>query len=174
MQIQPKQNPQVSCSEHALSVVKCSSSGFTILELLIVISILGVLVAVVVPSLMTFRRSSVLNTETQEILTMVNRARTSSMSSRGDLQYGIHFEATRMVLFQGGVYSDVASTNEVHIFDPLLTLGTITINGGGSVVLFQKFTGTTNQNATTTLRVVGSATASSTVIVRPSGVATIN
>ncbi len=148
--------------------------GFTILEILIVISILGLLMAVTVPSFLTFKRNSLLNTETQEILTIVNRARLSSMSSRGDLQYGVHFEATRIVLFQGGTYSEGASTNEVHIFNHALTLNPITINGGGSDVLFLKFMGTTNQNATTTLRVVGSTTASSTIIVRPSGVATIN
>ncbi len=149
-----------------------SPRGFTVLEILIVISILGILMAVVVPSFTTFRSNSILNTETQEILTIVNKARISSMSSRGDLQYGIRFEATRIVLFSVP-YSEGASTNEVHIFNPALTLSPITINGGGSDVLFIKFIGSTNQNATTTLSIIGSTSASSTVIIRPSGVATI-
>ncbi len=143
------------------------------LEILIVISILGLIMAVVIPSFLSFKRSSFLNIETQEILTTVNRARMSSMASRGDLQYGVRFEATRITLFSVP-YVYGASTNEVYVFNPAIILSTITINGGGSDILFQKLTGSTNQNATTTLRVVGSTTASSTIIVRPSGVATIN
>ncbi len=149
-----------------------SSRGVTALELLMVIAILGVLSAVVVPSFLNFRRSSILNTETLQLVTLINKARLSSMSSKGDTQYGIHFEATKAVLFQGVTYSVTASTNEVHVFDSALTLSLITINGGGADVVFQKITGATTQNATTTLGVIGSTTASSTVVVRPTGVAT--
>ncbi len=155
-----------------MSDVRCSHRGVTALELLIVIAILGVLVSVVVPSFLNFRRSSILNTETLQMVTLINKARLSSISSKGDQQYGVHFEATKIVFFQGTTYVAGAGTNEEHVFDQALTLTSIIVNGGGSDTVFQKITGSTAQNATTTLRVVGSTTASSTIVVRPTGVAT--
>ncbi len=143
--------------------------GVTLLELLIVIAILGVLASVIVPSFLNFRRSSILNTETLQMITLINKARLSSMSSKGDMQYGIHFGADRVVLFQGVTYLPAAITNEIYVFNPALTLSVITV----ADVVFQKITGATNQNATTTIRVVGSTTASSTVVVHQTGVATI-
>lgn len=151
---------------------KKNTRGFSLLELVIVIAILGVLVATIVPSFLKFRQSSVLNTETQELVTIINRARLLSVSSKNDQQFGVHFEAGQVVLFSGATYSAAATTNEAHVFSPAITLSSFTINGGGSEVLFQKVTGATNQNATTTLMVVGT-TASTTVIVRPTGIATI-
>ncbi len=157
-------------TNHQIITVKFSR-GVTALELLVVIAILGILSAVIVPSFLNFRRNSILNTETLQVVTLINKARLSSMSSKGDTQYGIHFEATQAVLFQGTTYSSIASTNEVYVFNTALTLSPITINGGGADVVFQKITGATNQNSTTTLSIIGSTTASSTVIIRPTGVA---
>lgn len=147
--------------------------GITALELLIVVSILVLLTAVVISPFLKFRQQSVLNTETQDMLSFVNKARLSAMSSKGDTQYGLHFQADRLVLFQGATYDPNATTNETHLFDSAITLGSITVNGGGADVLFERVTGATDQNATTTLRVIADTTASSTIIIRPSGVATL-
>ncbi|MBI3634513.1 MAG: type II secretion system protein [Candidatus Yonathbacteria bacterium] len=157
-------------SKNSLQV---NSFGFTLLEILIVLSILGVLLSVILPSLNRFRQNSILNTETQEMITLINRARLLSVSSKNDQQFGVHFEATKVVLFVGAVYSAVAVTNEAHVFNSMLTLSSIAINGGGAEMLFEKVTGSTSQNATTTLLVIGT-TASSTMVIRPTGVATIN
>ena len=145
------------------------SRGFTLLEIIIVISILGVLLSVVLPSLTSFRQKSILNTETQEVTTLINKARLSSMSSKNDKQYGIHFEAGKIVLFEGTTYIAGAGTNEEHLFDTVLTLNPITINGGGAETVFQKITGSTNQNSTTTLKVIANTGARSTIVILPSG-----
>lgn len=150
-----------------------TNRGLTFLELTISVGILAVLLAFIVPSFMDFRRNSILNTETQNVITLVNKARMSSMSSKEDTQYGIHFEAGKVVLFQGDTYTVGAGTNEELVLPTALTLSPIVVNGGGAEVVFQKVTGATNQNATTTLLVVGS-TASTTIVVFPSGVSTRN
>lgn len=149
--------------------------GFTALEILIVIAILGILMSVILPSFMNFRRSSLLNTDTMNLITLINRARLLSVSSKDDDKYGIHLEASKAVLFKGGSYDVASSTNEVHIFSTGLTLSNIEISGGGSEVLFEKVTGATTNgvNATTTLLVTGT-TSSTTVLILPTGVATIN
>lgn len=147
--------------------------GVTFLELTISVGILAILLVLIIPSFMDFRRKSILNTETQNIITLVNKARLYSMSSMEDTQYGIHFETGKAVLFQGDTYSAGAGTNEELVLNPALTFSSVVVNGGGAEVVFQKVTGATNQNATTTLLVTGS-TASTTIVVRPSGVVTRN
>lgn len=149
-----------------------SQNGFTALELLIVIAIMAVILVIVIPSFLSFRRNSILNTEAQELVTMINRARLLSVSSKNDDRFGIHLEAGNVTLFQGATYTVGAPTNEVHSFDSAVALSMITINGGGSELLFEKVTGATSQNATTTLLVTGT-TASTTVLVLPTGVVTI-
>jgi Tfp pilus assembly protein FimT len=147
--------------------------GLTFLELTISVGILAILLVIVVPSFMDFRRNSILSTETQNVITLVNKARLSSMSSKEDTQYGIHFESSKVVLFQGDTYTAGAGTNEELILNTALTLSSVVVNGGGAEVVFQKVTGATNQNATTTLLVTG-GTASTTILVLPSGVVTRN
>ncbi len=142
--------------------------GVTALELLIVIGILGILVSIIVPSFLNFRRNSILNTETLQMVTLINKARLSSISSKGDMQYGIHFQGDRVVLFQGTTYLAGAVTNEEHVFNSALTLSAIPAD-----VVFQKITGATALSAiaTSTLRVIANISASSTVVVQPTGVA---
>jgi len=146
--------------------------GFTFLEVVIVIAILSIIVATVLPPLMNFRKNSTLNSEVQEVMTLINKARMSAISSKDDQQFGIHFEAGKVVLFQGVTYTPGAATNEEHILDAAIT-GITTINGGGSELLFAKIIGSTSQNATTTLLIVGT-TASTTILVRQSGIVTVN
>lgn len=148
------------------------SRGVTFLELIIAVGILGMLLTVIMPSFLNFRRNSILNTETQEVITIINKARLSAMSSKGDMKYGVHLESGKIVLFPGTTYTAGASRNEEHILDGVLTLSTITVNGGGSNVVFEKITGATSQNATTTLLVTGS-TASTTIVIHPTGIASM-
>lgn len=147
--------------------------GFTMFELVISFAILSILLAVILPPLIDFRRASLLNTDTQSLVTLTNRARVLSIASKDDSQYGVHLEAGKIVLFKGITYSVNDPTNETHTFGSGLTLSNIAINGGGSEVVFEKITGATTQNATTTL-LVTDTTASSTVVVGKTGIVTVN
>lgn len=143
--------------------------GFTLIEILVVVAILGILLTIATPAFSKFRQRSILNVETEEIISIVNQARIFTMSSRGDKQYGVHFDADKVVLFEGGTYTVGASSNKQHIFSPVVTLSPIVISGGGFNIVFERLTGATTQNGTTTLFVVGDTQASSTIVVSPSG-----
>jgi len=149
-----------------------SPRGFTLLEIIIAIAIMALILATVIPSLMTFRRSSILNTETQELITLANRARLLAVSSKNDQQFGVHFESGKAVLFVGATYTAGVPTNEEHIFDQSVTASTV-LSGGGSEVLFAKVTGEASRVATTTLLINGT-TSSTTVLILKTGVVTIN
>lgn len=148
------------------------SAGFTLIEILIVVSILGLLLSVTIPSFTAFRQNSSLNGDALNLVTLISRARLLAVADKGDVQYGIHLESSKVVLYPGTTYTAGASSNETYTFSSGITLSNIEINGGGSEILFNKVTGSTTQNATTTLRVT-STNASSTVIILNSGIATI-
>lgn len=148
------------------------SEGYTFVELIVVIAILGILMAIIIPSFAGFRQSSALNGDTMNLITLINRARLLSVADKGDVQYGIHLEAGKVVLYQGSTYSSGASTNESYPFSSGITLSNLVINGGGSEILFAKVTGATTQAATMTLLSAGNS-ASTTIAVLPVGVATI-
>jgi len=156
-------------------MINKKSRGFTALEILVVIAILGILLSVIMPSFMNFRRSSLLNTDTMNLITLINRARLLSVSSKDDDQYGIHLESSKAVLFKGATYSAGSTTNETHTFSTGLTLSSITVSTGGSDVLFEKVTGaTTNSAAATTTLLVSGTTSSTTVLIYPTGITTVN
>ena len=99
-----KRKSVVSCHLSVVSGRAPRTRGFTALEILIVIAILAILLATILPSFTNFRRSSLLNTDTMNLVTLINRARLLSVSSKDDERYGIHLETTKAVLFKGGVY----------------------------------------------------------------------
>jgi prepilin-type N-terminal cleavage/methylation domain-containing protein len=145
------------------------SRGFTITELIIVFAILGFVMAITIPSLSKFRQNSALNADSMNLVTLANRARLLSVSDKGDKQFGIHLETSKVVLYQdqGSGYSAGASTNETYT----LSSG-ITLTGTASEVLFAKVTGAASTAATSTLLVTGT-TASTTILIYPTGIITI-
>lgn len=151
---------------------KKNTHAFTVIELIIVVAILGVLMTIITSSFANFHRNSILNTEAINLVTLINKARVLSISAKNDTQYGVHLESGKAVLFEGGAYSPSSSTNETHIFETGLTLSNITVQGGGTEIVFNKITGSTSNSATTTLLITGT-TASTTVVVMGTGVVSI-
>lgn len=146
--------------------------GFTAIELAVVVAIMAILLTVVILSFKTFRYTIAINTETEDTASFINRARANTISSKNDQQFGVHFQNDRIVMFQGTTYSAGASTNETHMLNSAIS-ATTTVYGGGVDMVFQKVTGTTAQNSTTTLFVSGGAVASTTVVVYPTGVVSL-
>lgn len=142
--------------------------GYTFIELLIVIAIIGVIMAITIPSFSRFRENSNLNIDTMNVITLMNRARLLSISEKGDSQYGVHLSSTSTILFAGPTFSgSPTSTRETYT----LSSG-ITMTGTASDIIFDKVTGKASTAATTTLIVTGT-TASTTILVYLTGISTI-
>lgn len=144
--------------------------GFTAIEILIVVSIIGVIMMIIIPPFSNFRKTSLVKTETQDIVSFVNKARLSSMSSKNDLEYGVHFDSNAVVIYSTPVYAAGDSTNETRTLNSQLNFNSTLVEGGGNDVVFKKVTGATNKYATTTLKFVGNTATSTTLVIRPSGV----
>jgi prepilin-type N-terminal cleavage/methylation domain-containing protein len=125
--------------------------GFTLIEALIVIAILGVMVSVSVVAFKTFKTSQGLDKDTELVIETLQQARTQTLSSQNASQYGVHFASSTVTLFTGNSYSAVASTNLVYPFYSADTVLSTSLAGGGADVVFARLTGETTQNGTITI-----------------------
>jgi prepilin-type N-terminal cleavage/methylation domain-containing protein len=142
--------------------------GYTFIELLIVLAIIGIIMAVTIPSFSKFRQNSALNADTMNVITLINRARLLSVSSKADSQYGIYLSSTSSILFAGTTFaSSPVATRETYA----LSNG-VSMTGTASEIVFAKVTGVPSVSATTTILVTGT-TSSTTVLILPTGIATI-
>ncbi len=143
--------------------------GFTVVELLIVVAIVGTLASIVLVPFMGFRDTKVLDATADDIVSLLSEARQDTLLSKGASQYGVHFEATRMVYFKGTMFSEPNVNNKEVIFDSIVQLSSILFTGGDDVV-FQRLTGKTTNSGSTTLQVVSDTSREIIIIVEPTGV----
>ncbi|OHA79281.1 MAG: hypothetical protein A2747_02460 [Candidatus Yonathbacteria bacterium RIFCSPHIGHO2_01_FULL_44_41] len=145
--------------------------GFTALELLMVIAILGILSAIILTPFKAFRNSKVLDTASEETLALLSEARGDTLSGKGGYQYGVHFEASQIVLYRGATYSAGDANNKAVVLDNALEVSSIALAGGGADVLFDRLTGKTAQNGTAVIRVKSDTSKVRTITIEKTGVA---
>lgn len=150
-------------------------SGFTLIEILIVLFVIVIISSIVVLSLSKFRNEQALKNETTNIISFINKTKQNTLSSVNSVNYGVHFETDQMTLFVGPIYIDGAETNEVVTFSSLVEipiLGGLNI-GGGSDVIFERLTGETT-GGTIILQLKSDATKQKTITISRTGVISSN
>ena len=151
--------------------LKKNLGGFTALELLIVVSIMGLLIAIILSPFAAFRNSKMLDTASEETLTLLSEAPGNTLSAKAGYQYGVHFETSQVVLYRGATYSSTDVNNKVVVLDSALEVVSISLSGGGSDVLFDKLTGKTVQSGSIIIRVKNDTTKTRTITIVGTGIA---
>jgi prepilin-type N-terminal cleavage/methylation domain-containing protein len=147
--------------------------GFTLIEILIVVGLLGILFAFVSTPLVSFYRKVVFQGTTENIMAMMDEARKSTLSSYNSSQYGVHFEPTSATLFTGATYVVGDSTNDVYELSNAIEISDITFNGGGSDIVFERITGETNEYGSITITSLVNSTSEKTINIFQSGLVEI-
>ncbi|MBI3633948.1 MAG: type II secretion system protein [Candidatus Vogelbacteria bacterium] len=145
--------------------------GFTLVEIIIVVGILLTLATITITALSKFSQFTALSKDTEKIVSLLNRARSDTISSKNDVRYGVHFESTKAVLFAGDSYVSNTMTNEVVTVLPTATIRSVTLNGGGSNVLFDRLTGATSESGNIIISLLGSGANSRQITISSNGVA---
>ena len=145
--------------------------GFTLLEVLIVIAILGTIVAVTAGMYLNFSKDTELEAAAKDIIYDLKTTRSRAMTGDGDLKWGINFvndtddyyEIFSTPTDYNSASMSVDTTkylqNNITFTDPL--------NATSSVVLFNKISGSIDAEKTTTISSTVAGTR--TIIITTSG-----
>ena len=128
------------------------------LEIVIVISILALLSSVVMTSFSKYRNNNLLILNTENLVSLITKARADTFFSKNDDVYGIRIESGRAVLFKGGIFGEPNADNIEITFDSQITASDISLNGGGSDIIFQRLSGKTDHYGTITMSIVSGDT----------------
>ena len=140
------------------------------LEVVVVISIGAILATMAFSSLRTFWRSRTVDVGVENVLSIFSRARLDTISSRDGNAYGVHLEGDRLILYVGPTYDAATTTKVTMLMDPALRIKYVSLLGGGTDVLFKKWTGGTDQYGTFVLDFASGTTSPATITVSGTGI----
>ena len=93
-----------------------------------------------------------LSNDEEQVIALLNEARSRTVSGDQNMQYGVHIQTNKVVLFQGTVFSDGIATNREVLFDSGNHAESISLGGGVSDAIFKKMTGETDGYGTFLLK----------------------
>ncbi len=120
--------------------METSQKGFTLVELIVVGGVVATLFGLVTISVTgTQRRATVAGT-LQTVLADIKSQQTKAMSGDASgapsaVDYGVHFDANRYVLFRGSTYISTDTTNSVFPLEQNLQFTAITLTGGDLIFM---------------------------------------
>jgi prepilin-type N-terminal cleavage/methylation domain-containing protein len=122
------------------------SEGFTLLEVLLCVAIIGLLAGLSVPVYETFVRRNDLDLTTQSIAMMLQRAETYARAVNRDSVWSVEIQSSKVILFQGTTF---ATRNTAY--DETLSIPTSMVPSGLTEVQFSKMTALPNTTGSITL-----------------------
>ncbi|MBI4458023.1 prepilin-type N-terminal cleavage/methylation domain-containing protein [Candidatus Uhrbacteria bacterium] len=106
--------------------------GFTIIELMIIVAIMAIMAVMAAPYTAGTLASASLSTNADLASDALREAQSSATSRKSGGKFGVHFEATKFVFFEGAAYSGADPDNAVHSFTGEVTISAVTFSPGGA------------------------------------------
>lgn len=132
--------------------MKASRTGFTVVEILVVLGIISLLVALIISAYPRLRSTESLRGATEQFADALRRAQVKSQGVVNDSQWGVYVTTTGATVFRGTSYaSRTASFDETFPFPVSVTVT------GTTEYVYTKFEGAVQTTGTTTLTYMGSS-----------------
>jgi len=145
------------------------STGVTLIETLVVIAIGILLISITFYSFSSLQNNTSLQKDVAQAKSILEEARYLSISEKNDHSYGVHLQSNGFVSFKGSVYNSADIQNNTQLFDEAL-IDNISLNGGGSEIIFNKITGTTNTFGTFRIKTLKDLNKNSTIRIAKTGI----
>ncbi len=120
--------------------------GFTLLELLLSVTIIGLITALSLPVYETFARRNDLDLTAQNVTAAIRRAQTYARGQNYDSTWGIKFQADNATLYRGTSYASRTAG-----FDEIVDIPDSITASGLDDIQFAKMTGAPSSTGTLTL-----------------------
>ena len=144
--------------------------GFTLIEIIIVISIIVFLISVSIISYRSFEKSTELKKTTQDIISILKLAQAKTTASNEASQYGVHFENNKYILFKGSEYQSESEDNKTYNISNRLEIYDMNLSGGGIDIIFQRINGKTEQNGNISIKIISNPSEFQTISIKSSGI----
>ena len=139
------------------------------IEILIVVGIMGLILGIISFSFASQTSTRSVEGEALAVLTSLDQARALAMNGRNNTDYGIHFATSTKTLFIGNIYDAASTTNQVENVAAGVQIVDISLNGGGSTVVFDRLTGRTSDYGTIKVQSSSDINASTTITIYQTG-----
>lgn len=110
--------------------------AFTLLELLVSLTLLGVAFTLVVLYAQVAQVRSDLRAQSSTFVSYARLQQSRVNSGQDSEGNGVHLEGNAYVLFTGASYDSMNTSNDTIELPPTLEIQNISLNGGGSDILF--------------------------------------
>jgi prepilin-type N-terminal cleavage/methylation domain-containing protein len=142
---------------------KFSRSGYTLVEILLVLGMIAILAGISMPIYQTFQVKNYLNLGVSNTVQALRRAQLLSQAIEGDANWGVKIESGRIVLFKGVNFS-----SREEVFDEVSELPESVVPSLDTEFVFQKLSG--EPQATGTLVLTANNGESRTLTVNSKGI----
>lgn len=129
-------------------------NGISIIEILIVLSVVALLAAITIPQFSKIRESQVIKSAGVDIISTLNKARSQTLASVNSSEYGVHFQSDRVIIFKGKNFSAGTSTNETILINNPAVISNVTLGGMSGTsgdVYFNRLYGVPSSTGTITI-----------------------
>ncbi len=116
--------------------------AFTLIEFIVVFVITGLIIGLITFSFNNMNKAQALDKGTLNILSILDEARYSAMSSKEFVDYGVHFTTNSVTFFKES-FIEGNVNNKEYVLNNNLIISDILISGGSDVI-FKKVTGKTD------------------------------
>ena len=144
------------------------------MELLIVLAIVGIIVAIAVSQFSKIRNAQILKSTTEDILSVLNKARSQTLASLNSLQYGVRFETNRVVIFNGTTYDSNNASNEVINISSIARISSIALTDGVTDIYFNRLNGTASNTGTIVVSISSDVSLSKIITISKTGGVSVN